>query len=423
MKKLVFGMLFAASSAFAASDALMDVSNVRVSQNPTTRRVTVRYDLSIRNLEGSASPLTGALIRMDVLTNSPSGYVSIGRDHIRTLSGDYSIGSATKYYVAAGTDKTIVWDAKSDFPDQSLGDVKVAVKAYYPGEMVFDEWKYLVMHIGTNNDQTKTYSWELTDLNPDEYDPNPADVWKKTASEIWFVRCPAGSFTMGSPEGAVGYLASRPLHKVTLTQPFFMEITPMTKHNWTRVKDYTLSSGAAAQNHVSIDALMGANWYQTREIDPSSVVGKIRLRSGLNVTIPTEAQWEYACRAGSKGSYSGTDVFFTTVEECNAYYQQTWGLTTAGHGNAGTTWNANTNAWGISGMHASIATWCQDTQDAVPATDAVDPLTKGTSAGFVLKGPWSWGGTATCHEHIGNAALNHGFSDGYCGARLVVMPY
>ena len=422
MKKLLFVLLSAASSAFA-TEALIDVSNVRMSQNVSTRRVTVKYDLTITNSEDSS--LAGAIVRLDVLTNTPSGYVSIGREYVKTVTGDYSPcanNAGTKGLVTAGTDKVMVWNAKRDFPGRRLADVKVAVKAYYPGEMVFDEWKYLVMHIGTNNDQPKTYSWELTDLNPDEYDPNPADVWKKTASEIWFVRCPAGSFTMGSPEGAVGYQSTRPLHKVTLTQPFYMEITPMTKHQWSRVKDYRLADSAVAQSGVTIDAAMGANWYQTREIDPSSVVGKLRARSGLNVTIPTEAQWEYACRAGSRGSYSGTDEFFTTKEKCNAYYQQTWGLAEAGKGNSSSVWNACTNVWGVAGMHTSIATFVQDTQDAVSADDAVDPLTKGTSAGFVLKGPWTWAGTATCHEHIGNAAINHSFTDAYCGARLVVMP-
>ena len=421
MKKLVFGMLFAASSAFAASDALMDVSNVRVSQNPTTRRVTVRYDLSIRNLEGSASPLTGALIRMDVLTNSPSGYVSIGRDHIRTLSGDYSIGTGAKYYVAAGTDKTIVWDAKSDFPDQSLGDVKVAVKAYYPGEMVFDEWKYLVMHIGTNSETPSTYSWELTDLNPDEFNPNPADSWKKNTCQIWFVRCPAGSFMMGSPEGAIHHQDKRPLHKVTLTQPFFMGIIPMSDFQWSRVANYTLVGNWLAQNGVTIDALMGANWYSTRVIDPSSVVGKIRARSGLNVTMPTEAQWEYACRAGSKGTFTGTDEFFTTTEERDVYYSETFGVPHKTW-NRSVTWNSCTNVWGVAGMHTSIATFCQDTQDAVTADDAVDPCTKGASAGFVIRGPWQYGGAATCHDFPDNSGISHAFGDGTTGARLVVMP-
>jgi len=421
MKNLLFALVFAAGSAFA-TDALIDVSNVRMSQDVSTRRVTVKYDLAITN--GDTASIAGAVIRLDVLTNSPSGYVSIGREHVRTLSGDYSaaaVSAGTKGLVAAGTDKTIVWDAKLDFPDQRLDDVKVAVKAYYPGEFACDAWKYLVIHIGTNNDQTKAYSWELTDLNPDEYDPNPADVWKKTASEIWFVSCPAGSFTMGSPEGAVGHQASRPLHKVTLTQPFYMEITPMSKHQWSRVKDYKLADSAVAQSGVTIDAMMGSTWYQTRVVDPSSVVGKLRARSGLNVTLPTEAQWEYACRAGSKGSYSGTDEFFTTADACKAYCQATWGRD-PGKGNSSTVWNSCTNVWGVAGMHTSIASFDQDTQDAVPAADAVDPCTRGSSAGFVLKGPWTWAGTGTCHEHIANAAINHSFGDTYCGARLVVMP-
>lgn len=418
MKKLLFALLSVTGSVFA-TDALIDVSNVRMSQDIASRRVTVKYDLSITNSEGSS--LAGALVRLDVLTNSPSGYVSIGRDIIRTVSGDYSIGSATKYLVAAGTDKTMVWDAKRDFPDQRLDDVKVAVKAYYPGDFVADEWKYLVMHIGTNTETPSTYPWELTDLNPEEYRPNVADGWMKTACEIWFVRCPAGSFTMGAPETAINYQAGRPLHKVTLTQPFFMSIAPVTDHQWLRVAEYKLGTTALARNGVTIDALMGANWYSTRVVDASSVIGKLRARSGLNVTIPTEAQWEYACRAGSTGTFTGTDTFFTTAEERNAYYQSAFGVAYMTY-NRACTWNSCTNAWGLAGMHTSIATFCQDSQDAVTADDAVDPCTKGSSAGFVIKGPWRWGGAATCHDFPANGGINHSFGDAYTGARLVIMP-
>ncbi len=226
---------------------------------------------------------------------------------------------------------------------------------------------------------------------------------------------------MGAPENAINYQSQRPQHKVTLTQPFFMEVTPMTMHQWSRVANYSLSTSALAQNGVSIDALMGVNWYTTRIIDASSVVGKIRARSGLNVTLPTEAQWEYACRAGSKGTFTGTDTYFTTAEERNAYYLNTFGVTYKTY-NRSTTWNVNANAWGVAGMHTSIATWCQDTQDAVSADDAVNPLTKGTSAGFVLRGPWQYGGGSTCHDFIYNTGLSHTFSDMTTGARLVVMP-
>lgn len=420
MKKLLFALLSVASSAYA-TDALIDVSNVRMSQDVTTRRVTVKYDLSITNSEGTS--LEGALIRLDVLTNTPSGYVSIGREYVKTLSGDYSPSSnsaGTKNLIAAGTDKTIVWNAKKDFPNQRLTDVKVAVKAYYPGELVFDEWKYFFIEIGSDTTQTAKYSWVLTDLTPSEYN-SVADAWKITASQIWFVSCPAGTFMMGAPENAINYQTQRPQHKVTLTQPFFMEITPITMHQWSRVANYSLSTSALAQNGVSIDALMGVNWYTTRIIDASSVVGKIRARSGLNVTLPTEAQWEYACRAGSKGTFTGTDTYFTTAEERNAYYLNTFGVTYKTY-NRSTTWNVNANAWGVAGMHTSIATWCQDTQDAVAAADAVDPCTRGTSAGFVLRGPWQWGGGATCHDFPGNAGINHSFNDTSTGVRLVVMP-
>ena len=424
MKHLLLGVLFAVGSAFAADEATVEISNVRMTQDLATRRVTVTYDLAIQNPVDSASPLSGVLIRLDVLTNSPSGYVSIGSDRIKSVTGDYSISAnsaGTKGLVAAGTGKALVWDAKRDFPGQRLDDVKVAVKAYQPGELVFDEWKYLVIEIGTNNDPTSKYTWGLTDLTPDVYNVSAANSWMPTASQLWFVRCPAGSFMMGAPEGAVHYQAGRPLHKVTLTQPFFMEIAPMSNHQWSRVVEYKLAANANAHSGVSIDLLMGASWYSTRVIDSSSVVGKIRARSGLNVTLPTEAQWEYACRAGSKGTFTGTDEFFTTTDARDAYYKNTFGVNFKTI-TLGTSWNTLTNAWGVAGMHTSIATFCQDTQDAVTADDAVNPCTRGTSAGFVIRGPWQWGGGATCHDYPGNVGISHSFGDSSTGARLVVMP-
>ena len=430
MKYLLLGMLFAVGSAFAADETTVEISNVRMTQDLGTRCVTVKYDLAIQNPVDSASPLTGVLIRIDVLTNTPNGYVSIGRDRIKTVTGDYSISAnsaGTKGLVTAGTDKTLVWDAKRDFPDQRLDDVKVEVRAYQPGELVFDEWKYLVIEIGTDQAQTSTYTWGLTDQTPDVYDGPSGVAWMPTASQLWFVRCPAGSFMMGSPEGAIHHQDGRPLHRVTLTQPFFMGIGALSNHQWNRIVNYALwkdaNTGVLAYNYITIDALMGANWYSSRVIDTSSIVGKIRTRSGLNVTMPTEAQWEYACRAGSKGTFTGTDEFFTTEADRNAYYASAFGVTYKTY-NFVTSWNSRTNAWGIAGMHTSIATWCQDTQDAVTADDAVDPCTRGASNGFVVRGPWKWGGSATCHDYVGNGGLHHSFgtTDGYLGARLVVMP-
>ncbi|MEF8758730.1 MAG: SUMF1/EgtB/PvdO family nonheme iron enzyme [Candidatus Accumulibacter sp. UW25] len=151
-----------------------------------------------------------------------------------------------------------------------------------------------------------------------------------------------GEFLMGSPEDEPGRLEIEgPQHRVTLTQGFWLADTTCTQALW--------------------QALMGNNPSRFKD-DPLKPVGSVswnevqgflaRLAgqlAGVAVELPTEAEWEYACRAGSDRAYSGSD--WITIKQAN--YEEK---------NKGTVLVKAypPNAWGLYEMHGNVYEWCAD---------------------------------------------------------------
>ena len=117
----------------------------------------------------------------------------------------------------------------------------------------------------------------------------------------------AGSFIMGENQNDEA-------HRVTLTKPFYIGLFEVTK------KQYQLVMGGDAPNpsanmlpvetisYVTIrGSSNGLKWPASNAVDDNSFLGKLRARTGLDFDLPTEAQWEYACRAGTTTTYSYGD--------------------------------------------------------------------------------------------------------------------
>lgn len=161
--------------------------------------------------------------------------------------------------------------------------------------------------------------------------------------DVTFVKVPAGQFEMGSPDGK-GEAQERPKHPVRLAAAFFMSAHEVTQAQWKRVTGTNPSKFKADNRPVDF-----VSWE-----DVQGFVKKINEQEQGNVEyrLPTEAEWEYACRAGSTSEYCFGDNPATLQDY--AWFDAN---------SDGTTQSIKTrkpNAWGLYDMHGNAWEWCQD---------------------------------------------------------------
>jgi len=174
-----------------------------------------------------------------------------------------------------------------------------------------------------------------------------------------FLIVPAGKFRMGSNSGGAN---ERPMHEVTLSQPFGLGVTEVTEEQYTTVmgKNPRFSSPGNAINSLS--------WNEANEFCQRLSMLPEEKAAGRVYRLPTEAEWEYACRAGTETAYSfGDDPTEVTT---HAWYSRNSGQDT--HPPS----QKPANPWGFSDVHGNAWEWCQnwfyDYPDA-PDTDPVGP--------------------------------------------------
>jgi len=171
-----------------------------------------------------------------------------------------------------------------------------------------------------------------------------------------------GTFTMGSDEGG-----DERAHQVTLTKPFYLGKYEVTQEQWQQVMGGNPSVFKGAKNPVE-----NVSWDDCQEF-----MGKLRKKvPGEAFRLPTEAEWEYACRAGTTGEYAG-DL------DAMAWYDSNSGGKTHPVG------GKKPNAWGLYDMHGNVWEWCADGYGDYPNGAATDPNGPNTGSIRVLRGG-SW---------------------------------
>jgi formylglycine-generating enzyme required for sulfatase activity len=193
-----------------------------------------------------------------------------------------------------------------------------------------------------------------------------------------FCWCPAGDFTMGSPESEESRSSDEKQVKVTLTKGFWMAKTEVTQAQWKAAMGSNPSMHKG--DNFPVDYV---SWDDTQKfLDKlNAVMGS---DDGGKMVLPTEAQWEYACRAGKTGPFSGG-----TIDEVAWHYRNSGSNTHP----VGT---KKPNAWGLHDMHGNVYEWCEDWYEE-QLLGGVDPRgpTSGTNRVY-RGGGWDYGGAIYC---------------------------
>ena len=204
---------------------------------------------------------------------------------------------------------------------------------------------------------------------------------------------PPGEFMMGSPSSESGRFDDELQHRVRLTRPFYIGITPVTQQQWEAVMGSTPSSFNGGDRPVE----------QVSWDDAVNFCKRLSKKEGKRYRLPTEAEWEYACRAGTTGPYGGTgrleDMgwFADNSGDARLDSAQIWTTDRANyikrlednHCRTHSVGQKYANGWGLYDMHGNVWEWCDDWYGDYSAGAANDP--KGLPTGWdrVLRGG-SW---------------------------------
>ena len=215
------------------------------------------------------------------------------------------------------------------------------------------------------------------------------------------VRIPAGQFIMGSPDSEDGRDTDEVQHLVTISKGFYMSTTPVTQGQWVAVMNTDPSKWQGDDLPVE-----QASWF-----DAVAFCRKLSQMEGKTYRLPTEAEWEYACRAGTSGQYNTGDAD-AAMAVAGWYADNSNGQT---HSVA----MKLPNAWGLFDMHGNVWQWCSDIYGDYADGPAVDPQGAKTGKRRVCRGG-SWDTSAV---ECRSAARNDRKPDGHdaiCGFRVVM---
>ena len=184
--------------------------------------------------------------------------------------------------------------------------------------------------------------------------------------KLEMVLIPAGKFMMGSPGAEVGRKDNETQHEVTLTKPFYMGKYEVTQEQWQAVMGNNPSSVKVAWLPVN-----NVSWN-----DCLDFIKKLNGRRNGFYRLPTEAEWEYACRAGTTTVYSfGENI---TPEDANFLDSKLGAPVVVGR--------YKPNAFGLFDLHGNVGEWCEDWYANYPAEPRTDPKGAGTGRSRVLRG-------------------------------------
>ncbi len=224
---------------------------------------------------------------------------------------------------------------------------------------------------------------------PDIFPEPWASDWGEDRHGLWmaftykgvrlaFRWIPPGAFMMGSPKDEPERFSDEgPQHRVTISEGFWLAETPVTQALWQVVMGENPSRFKGEKRPVE-----SVSWEDAQRL----IEALNQLKPELDLCLPTEAQWEYACRAGTTTPFHfGENI---TPEQVNYDGSEPYNNGAKGEYRHETVAvkALPANAWGLYQMHGNVWEWCQDWFGGYPAEPVSDPEGPATGTARVLRG-------------------------------------
>ena len=226
-----------------------------------------------------------------------------------------------------------------------------------------------------------------------------------------FVLIPPGTFMMGSPESEDGRDGDERLHEVTLTSAYYIQTTEITQ------KQYKTLFGI---NHSSYVTSCGDNCplVEISWGDCQSIIEKLNDIEEYKYRLPTEAEWEYAARAGTNTAFSFGNCLSTDEANYNGNYPLEGCPKGIDRYKPIAVASLKANKWGIYDMHGNVWEWCQDWYTInYPSESVVDPIGPSSGSFRVIRGGCTGG--AIYSRSASRAPYSPGKTGNRVGTRLL----
>ena len=223
----------------------------------------------------------------------------------------------------------------------------------------------------------------------------------------------AGTFMMGSPESESERDDDERQHRVTLTKDYYLGTTEVTQGQWESVMGTTPWRGEENVKEGRNYAASYVSWEDAVEF-----CKRLSERDGRQYRLPTEAEWEYACRGGTTMAYS----FGSDASELSNYG---WWGRLSGNGNAQTEQYAHQvgqkrpNPFGLYDMHGNVWEWCSDWRGDYPSDIVTDPRGPNIALLRVVRGGSWFSSARVCRSAVRNN-LTPGYRSRSLGFRVAV---
>ena len=376
-------LLLCLPTAILANPGAPQVSNVAL-HKPASGTAIVTFDLD-----------EDAIVTAQFVADG----VPIADEIVRTISGDIN------RKVSAGTARTFTWKARKDWPDHQVANFSVKVTAWPP----LAPPDYMAVDLRADAEAPRIRYYASSNAVPGGVTDR-----RYKSDYLLMRRIPAAMVRhrQGSPVGTTVRGGNETTHYCTLSEDYYMAVYEFTEAQYALVGGSRAKASDFSENEdFDYYPLSGVYWKNNirgnvgvaATPESSSILGRLNARVGLmTFDLPTDAQWEYACRAGTTTTlYDGTESGYGGSSA--AGYERAkvlaW-MTDNSDGHPHEVGLKPANAWGLYDMLGNMREWCRDGNAAYANDDDVaDPVLSGS---FIMRGGSYHDGTYNCTSSARN---------------------